>query len=496
MGRLGRWAASVLCCTVLAACGNGPDNGGQGSALGKLLAQTTATSDTAWRQCALEDQACTFAGTRAVRYGANGVYTVKTVAGPVQCDNATFGDPVAGVDKFCSLAIDTPLPAAWTACALEDGTCTVPDTRLVRYGIDGSFAYRTATGAIPCTNAVFDDPLPGVDKACSYAATVTQPGGDWTIVDLGTLGGDETVVNGLNDAGSVIGWSRRADGSQRAFLYRNGRMRDLGVLAGDAGSTAVAINKAGSIVGNSTSATGARPFAVESGRMREIALPFSAVNEVQDINDAGDILVFYYGTSHAGCTSPIAGCNYVFRKNGAALDLEGKISRGRQINNAGVIMAFTGNSREPAILYNIADDSRVTISTIPGGPDFPYYMAPIDMNNSQDLVGQSGSGRPFVYRGGVVADIDTVISGDVTGLNGINDPGDIVGSLNANGSATVFLRKAAGGSLVDLNDLAAVKAAQWKLEDVKAVNNAGQIIGHGTRADGKRRAFLLTPRQQ
>ena len=57
-----------------------------------------------WTQCAGENSTCSFEGTRQVRYGANGVYVFKTVAGPIQCGNGTFGDPLYGVIKTCSFS--------------------------------------------------------------------------------------------------------------------------------------------------------------------------------------------------------------------------------------------------------------------------------------------------------------------------------------------------------------------------------------------------------
>ena len=57
----------------------------------------------------------------------------------------------------------------WTSCANENKWCSFSGTKLVRYGANGVYFYKTATGGISCTNAVFGDPIFGVVKKCSYS---------------------------------------------------------------------------------------------------------------------------------------------------------------------------------------------------------------------------------------------------------------------------------------------------------------------------------------
>jgi hypothetical protein len=57
-----------------------------------------------WAQCAGENGSCSVDGTRQVRYGANGVYVYKTVSGTISCNNASFGDPIVGVVKMCTVS--------------------------------------------------------------------------------------------------------------------------------------------------------------------------------------------------------------------------------------------------------------------------------------------------------------------------------------------------------------------------------------------------------
>ncbi len=64
---------------------------------------------------------------------------------------------------------DSPSKAAdtgWTYCAKEHETCSFVGTRLVRYGANGNYAYKTATNSIACNNTVFGDPARGVAKSC------------------------------------------------------------------------------------------------------------------------------------------------------------------------------------------------------------------------------------------------------------------------------------------------------------------------------------------
>ena len=72
-----------------------------------------------------------------------------------------------------------------------------------------------------------------------------------TVTNLGTLGGDESVALGINDAGQVVGSSHTAGGViLHAFVTGpNGMgMRDLGTFGGSF-SSADGINEAGQVAG-------------------------------------------------------------------------------------------------------------------------------------------------------------------------------------------------------------------------------------------------------
>lgn len=71
-------------------------------------------------------------------------------------------------------------------------------------------------------------------------ATANPPAPTYTIIDLGTLGGDSSGASGINEHGQVVGWSsatpaspaQPAGGPAHAFLWEAGAgMQDLGTFS-------------------------------------------------------------------------------------------------------------------------------------------------------------------------------------------------------------------------------------------------------------------------
>lgn len=118
-----------------------------------------------WVRCAREGARCAFSGVRDVRYGQNDSFTYKLPTRSLECSNEAFGtDPLSGTGKTCWYALTPP---SYQPCADERSRCNFEGTKQVRYGANGAFVYRTATGGIQCTNEAFgSDPLRGIGKKC------------------------------------------------------------------------------------------------------------------------------------------------------------------------------------------------------------------------------------------------------------------------------------------------------------------------------------------
>lgn len=121
--------------------------------------------------------------------------------------------------------------------------------------------------------------------------------------DLGTLGGSRSRAVAVNDHGQVVGVSRTESGTDwDGFLWENGEMTGLGTLGGT-GSIAIDINNRGQVVGSSSPPPGSdiidsRAFVWRDGRMTDLGAllddpPPDATARLSagiDVNDRGQIV--------------------------------------------------------------------------------------------------------------------------------------------------------------------------------------------------------------
>jgi probable HAF family extracellular repeat protein len=156
---------------------------------------------------------------------------------------------------------------------------------------------------------------------------------DGPMKDLKTLGGKNGTAFWVNDAGEVVGQADLpGSGTQLhdGFLWKHGKMIDLGTVDGDPCSRALSINSQGQIAGASTNCTEYQhAFLWEHGAMVDLNMlvhPRSAlrVREGDDINDRGEIAgkaVLPNGDVHAVLLIPDGDCDH---------ELEAKIAASQE----------------------------------------------------------------------------------------------------------------------------------------------------------------------
>ncbi|MDB5756125.1 MAG: hypothetical protein JWR56_2553 [Massilia sp.] len=117
-------------------------------------------------------------------------------------------------------------------------------------------------------------------------------------IQLGTLGGAESIIYALNDAGQAAGAADTPQAQRHAFLYKDAALRDLGTLGG-AGSSAAAINASGKVVGKADTGNGdTQAFVYDGAALKALGLLSGRRSAAFAINASG--LVVGFATTAAG----------------------------------------------------------------------------------------------------------------------------------------------------------------------------------------------------
>jgi len=138
-----------------------------------------------------------------------------------------------------------------------------------------------------------------------------------SMTDLGTLGGDQSDARDINASGQVVGRAQTASFVGHAFLCEDGAMIDLAPPGDPRSSTALAINASGHVVGDVNEELTQFAFLWRDGKMRDLndLIPADSgwtLLRANGINDSGQIVGYGWRDGFAGfrafllrpCTPP------------------------------------------------------------------------------------------------------------------------------------------------------------------------------------------------
>jgi probable HAF family extracellular repeat protein len=359
----------------------------------------------------------------------------------------------------------------------------------------------------------------------------------YTVTDLGTLGGIQSVGIDINQSGDVTGSSGlTCQGCySHAFLYRNGKMQDLGTLG--TGSVSEGYGISGGEMegkwkrerGEKVQVTGyshilpcsgsdcgpVHAFLYSNGTMQDLGtLPSGTQSEGFAVNSDGQVTgwadvsdkqrtfftqhAFLYSDSKMQDLGTLPGGTVSF---GLGInDRERSERKGREQKDSeqesGV--QITGFSSSAAAVFEHAfvysNGTMKDLGTLPGG----RASSGNAINQSGQVTGYSEIPGPnihaFLYSNGTMQDLGTLPGTSDSFGRGINQSADVAGfsqifqDFQFHSHAFLYSSQ---GNMQALDNLIPPNSG-WVLEIANAINDHGQITGSGTH-NGATRAFLLTP---
>jgi probable HAF family extracellular repeat protein len=338
----------------------------------------------------------------------------------------------------------------------------------------------------------------------------------YKLVDLGTLGGPNSQVNGspppmINNRGVVAGSAETADPCSYlggliapAFRWEDGLLNNLGLLPGGCFSLPNAINAKGMMagagdVGVIEPVTGAPVLHADfryKGQIIDLGTFGGSNSLANDLNGRGEVVGGAENTEPdpwnfggiIGLPSPTAWHAFVWEK-GVTQDLGtlgGPDSFAMLINEAGQVAGFSFTDSSPSPTTGIPTvhpflwdhGTMIDVGTLGG----TFGLVGGGLNNRGQLVGFSSlegdaARHAFIWERGVLTDIGT-LGGDNSGAGWINDAGQVIGTADlADGTHHAFVWR--NGQMTDLGTVGGDPCSNGGF-----INARGQVIGTSTDCQG------------
>ena len=353
-------------------------------------------------------------------------------------------------------------------------------------------------------------PVQLIAQEQQHAQPFTQHFQRYTITDLGTLGGTFSFGVGINNRGWVAGFSTLpGDLNQHAFLWRNGKITDLGTLGGPNSAPSFSPFSEKGVVGLEAETSTPDPNGENfcgSGMICPpvlwhddafTVLPTLGGNNgvANQVNNRGQVA----GLAETTILPPpclAGGAEPVVWDNGVIQDLymfPGDLAGvALAINDSGAAVGFSATCTTfHALLWR---NGTITDLGNLGGVAGNVAIA---INNRGEIAGASdlsgdATNHAFLWQKGVMTDLGTLPGDFSSSALGINSKTQVVGAssdANQNGRAFLWER----GTMIDLNNLLPA-GSPWFLTEADSINSRGQIVGGAFNAIiGEVHAVLATP---
>jgi probable HAF family extracellular repeat protein len=374
------------------------------------------------------------------------------------------------------------------------------------------------------------DPFPSLCLNPDCFASHAFQWHDGIFTDLGTLAPDwSSQVTWINDRGDIVGLSQNGVidpligfPEQRAVLWRNGNIADLGTLGGNQ-SVALAVNNRGQIAGLALNTT-PDPFSIydllyfnsPNGTQTRAVLWDNAEN-VQDlgtlggpdayallVNEHGQVAGWSYTNSIPNASSGGLPTFHPFLwEEGKGMQdlgtLGGTIAQAvNGLNERGEVVGATtlaGDNAHHPFLWN--GKKLIDLGTLGGENGEAIWV-----NNVGEVIGgadytahcQNGLGgeHGFLWKNGVMSDLGSINGIPNSEADYINDKTQIVGNAFSCDFSTIDAFLWEKDSIVDLNSLISPESS-IHLAVASYIDGRGEIVAIGVLPNGDGRAVLLIP---
>jgi probable HAF family extracellular repeat protein len=286
-------------------------------------------------------------------------------------------------------------------------------------------------------------------------------------LDLGTLGGNESIAFAVDNFGQIAGGAANQTPDQNASfffgasatqihaaIWSNGVLRDLHTLGQGLDSMAYAINDSGQVAGMSFTN-----------------------NVINPTTGAPTVDVFLW-------------------ENDKMFDLGtlgGTQSTLSELNNKGQVSGWSNLAGDTTSHPFIGDRTGMKdLGTLGGSFGQAWWL-----NDSAEVVGWATTEGDqafdaFLWRNGVMTDLKTLAGDSASLAQGINAGAQVVGlSCTSEETCHAFLWEKSD-PMVNLQNLL-LPGSDLTLTEATFINNRGEIVGNGVLPNGDQHAFLLIP---